>query len=882
MTTKNNVQRLDSYNSYSGCDMVATAKISSHDALKNNIYTLGSIQTISISTHQDKRPVRSLGNINAKEYTMGQRTIAGSLVFAVFDRHFADEMFKDSLDASQIGTSTIILPDELPPFDITISYANEYGHASKMALYGVRLVNEGQVMSINDIFTENTYQFVATGLEPLTKEHLDRSTKERTKNDEEYYYRNIPLLNENDVNNILDYPDYGITFNNKEEINLSSKVEQPIAEDDYGIARFYLSPAQTSGFIKIFASSSQTREPILYNIESSKNNNHYLYLPIDNYYAYYETDSKLSNTTNFSVYFSKQDIQSNNDMPIIDFATHNSIALQSNNKDHKYAIAEYKTSDNVSDFKVEEIKSKKATFRDLNKSTVYKVYTSNVDTTEGIKSNYVTVSTLSSEFDYLYEFEEFLTLNKSLLTYNLKEYLDVISTLDKTHNLIDFILRYNTETTKEDTIKKELLLFATKYQNIINKSLNRTSYLKAPDSDLNNPFGNTINFDNNTSHSNVFRKEKNKNYFENKITNKETYTHEGRDLIKYMCSSSTQNSLKSASYEFCCFNYKDKEMLSRFNNSNKLNETNFTLNYPVSKINELKCGARYYKKPAMPILSKPKLSINRSLALTVNPCYDGIIKENDVLVIAIAKVKECLDFTPFMKKYYKYTGKDFTLDAKTTGILFNESYAIWIEDTEGTIISYCETFDTYFNNAALVLEEQDIKDKEIEKELNKIEKTISDYMILTSDIRSCMYSVLEQEDVHVTNIHEKIIEVLIDNKFIIKDLLKLIHLILSSKFKLDTLVSEELCNKITYNRMQATISFDTNKNNLDYSVMTINTEDNLIKKYIEDYTEVYDLPMSNFILVYLLDKSKTRKSGYILIDRTTKEFETYNMKVEVI
>ena len=92
----NYTNRLKSYNSYSGCDMVATPQISSYSGLKNNVYTLGSLQTISISTHQDKRPVRSLGNINAKEYTMGQRTIAGSLVFAVFDKHFADEMFKDS------------------------------------------------------------------------------------------------------------------------------------------------------------------------------------------------------------------------------------------------------------------------------------------------------------------------------------------------------------------------------------------------------------------------------------------------------------------------------------------------------------------------------------------------------------------------------------------------------------------------------------------------------------------------------------------------------------------------------------------------------------------------------------------------------------------
>ena len=36
-----------------------------------------------------------------------------------------------------------------------------------MALYGITIVNEGQVMSTNDIYTENTYQFFATNVDYL-------------------------------------------------------------------------------------------------------------------------------------------------------------------------------------------------------------------------------------------------------------------------------------------------------------------------------------------------------------------------------------------------------------------------------------------------------------------------------------------------------------------------------------------------------------------------------------------------------------------------------------------------------------------------------------------------------------------------------------------
>ena len=130
----------------------------------NKYYSLGSLQTLSISTHQDKRPVRSLGVINAKDYVMGPRTIAGSMVFAVFNKHFATEIMND-LGAE--GGTNVILPDEIPALNITVNFANEYGRMSRMAIYGVKIINEGQVMSINDLYTENTYQFVALGLEPL-------------------------------------------------------------------------------------------------------------------------------------------------------------------------------------------------------------------------------------------------------------------------------------------------------------------------------------------------------------------------------------------------------------------------------------------------------------------------------------------------------------------------------------------------------------------------------------------------------------------------------------------------------------------------------------------------------------------------------------------
>ncbi len=150
-------------NTYSMCDIVCSIDIQTNSG-DHVRAVLGKLQTLSYSIYQQKQPVRVLGNMNAKDYVYGQRTIAGSLVFAVFNRHWLVDIY-DELVNKGIMKNWHYIADELPPFDITVSFANEYGYDSKMALYGVRLMTEGQVMSINDIYIENTYQFVAMDIE---------------------------------------------------------------------------------------------------------------------------------------------------------------------------------------------------------------------------------------------------------------------------------------------------------------------------------------------------------------------------------------------------------------------------------------------------------------------------------------------------------------------------------------------------------------------------------------------------------------------------------------------------------------------------------------------------------------------------------------------
>ena len=163
------------YTSYSGCDIRAIVSFYDSNADEGNkvkFKILGDIQTLTYSTHREKFPVRTLGRIGTKGYTRGPRTIGGTLIFTVFDKEVLSEMLVqnyqlDAANADNYGVWKAVLIDQIPPFDISVNFVNEYGSASRLVLYGVELVNEGQTMSIDDLITENVVNFVARHIEPM-------------------------------------------------------------------------------------------------------------------------------------------------------------------------------------------------------------------------------------------------------------------------------------------------------------------------------------------------------------------------------------------------------------------------------------------------------------------------------------------------------------------------------------------------------------------------------------------------------------------------------------------------------------------------------------------------------------------------------------------
>lgn len=187
------------YTTFSGCDIVAAF----------NGKVVGELQGITYSVSREKAPVYTMGSAEPRSFSRGKRGIAGTLVFTVFNRDALIEEFKEKLNGETLGIQkfksegsreylsiedwdsqmssyasggsnsvntngttagkvsdlvgkyTPIYADEILPFDITITFANEYGQRAVLVIYGVELLNEGSGYSIDSVSTEKAYTFVA-------------------------------------------------------------------------------------------------------------------------------------------------------------------------------------------------------------------------------------------------------------------------------------------------------------------------------------------------------------------------------------------------------------------------------------------------------------------------------------------------------------------------------------------------------------------------------------------------------------------------------------------------------------------------------------------------------------------------------------------------
>lgn len=128
---------------------------------------LGECSTVTYSILRDVQEVRTMGRITVRGFTRGQRRVAGTIIFTVFEQHVVNNI-KGQIDYMRsIGR---LKTDELPPFDIVITTGTEYGRVGRIVIYGAVVFEEGKVVSVEDLFTENTWSYMARDISLMEKE----------------------------------------------------------------------------------------------------------------------------------------------------------------------------------------------------------------------------------------------------------------------------------------------------------------------------------------------------------------------------------------------------------------------------------------------------------------------------------------------------------------------------------------------------------------------------------------------------------------------------------------------------------------------------------------------------------------------------------------
>ena len=195
------------YTTFGGCDIVPTF----------NGKVIGEIQAITYSLTREKVPVYTMGSAEPRSFSRGKRGIAGNLVFISFNRDallaelgdksitkykandaawLADQQAAQFISIEQwdaymsnlanpngttgeagvVGYTNNLVTDEakpkyadeILPFDITISLANEYGNKAVTVIYGVEILNEGIGFSVDAPTSERAYTFVARSVDTMT------------------------------------------------------------------------------------------------------------------------------------------------------------------------------------------------------------------------------------------------------------------------------------------------------------------------------------------------------------------------------------------------------------------------------------------------------------------------------------------------------------------------------------------------------------------------------------------------------------------------------------------------------------------------------------------------------------------------------------------
>lgn len=130
-------------------------------------YQLLEATAITVSTHRAKPAVRAMGYINPKGYARGSRTIAGTLLLNRFTREVLYRFIRAELQSDVSKDTNYSKLDQLPPFNLTLLFSNEFGFVSTQRLLGLEFITDGTVVSVEDMLLEQSLTYVAMDMTPL-------------------------------------------------------------------------------------------------------------------------------------------------------------------------------------------------------------------------------------------------------------------------------------------------------------------------------------------------------------------------------------------------------------------------------------------------------------------------------------------------------------------------------------------------------------------------------------------------------------------------------------------------------------------------------------------------------------------------------------------
>lgn len=902
--------------SFSGCDMVATILISTDNSPKKKAYVIGELQTISYSIHMDRHPVRAIGNINVKDYVMGPRTIAGSLVFAVFNKHFAKKIMTDIIDGVKPGYAFLI--DEIPPFDIVISAANEYGLRSRLVIYGVRLVNEGQVMSINDVYTENTYQFVATDLEYLTDENQYTSSKGSG--------RNIYMIDDG-ITSYRNEMFYKYDANGNRSINykLEYRVAQAATSTSDALVEFTPMPNVTTGIIKIQQEQLENKKNVMKDykeVQVDKNINSFgkILVPLESgYYTAIWTDgTNSSNTVDFRLADNSRLVAKTMPAPIIENVTETTISIISNVRSHSKAI--YKTKSSAySDIP---LKGTKVTITELSAGTKYNIATAN--NSLGSISEYAKVSTRDKGFDAINALIGFIEKNKSFLKNKdfdiykqvaneakdyLKNEMQITAAFEeKCKKYLEELNALTNPKTRDSLSQQEeidrltALIDASIEMIYIANSLNNNSIygynhssmiVEPPIVEHIDACTNSFIIGDNIAYLEFYINEKTTSQFVKKIEkssfkqidNKFVCTFNGKPRKRYHVYAVSSAGFKSPKVDFYILDdTKRAEALDKFtvdveNKTYQLERANKSYEYvlepSLSDEDKKRVLTEIITAPSTKTISAPIVLESSKTAVTVSMNEpEGLLLRNNYRVV-ICPVEDVLMDLPRYKEPAKSTVEFNVLNH---GLKSNTNYLIWVEDKDENQVSDAVSVCTKDADELDEENEFTINSYFIDKHIDNLREEFNKQNLMSTTLNNILYSNETNIDNTKTNTLDNILENILDNVSqlhnVIDILCSFFKVYLDSKYNIDTEFFKEAP---VYSNKKLTMKEDAIA-----EIINISSSNEIVKEY-KVLTAGESIKINNdvngYTIITFANEELTKRSGFIIIGNL--DTKIYKLKVKV-